>query len=157
MCDRACVYVSLGVTVNGKLIGAPAPAGSHKQQRTYFSTITIVVNRPKRSYIEVTPKKVILDGQDRLVLSCDTTVSVESGGLVVTIVGKSTVTVTIGGTICFVILVHQYKNPAPYQRNHLGFYISNSKGLSHDCHGLLGRYQKLLVGCQGRGLEPTWN
>uniref|UniRef100_A0A8C7IEK9 Inter-alpha-trypsin inhibitor heavy chain 5 n=1 Tax=Oncorhynchus kisutch TaxID=8019 RepID=A0A8C7IEK9_ONCKI len=135
-----------GVTVNGKLIGAPAPAGSHKQQRTYFSTITIVVNRPKRSYIEVTPKKVILDGQDRLVLSCDTTVSVESGGLVVTIVGKSTVTVTIGGTIRFVILVHQYKNPAPYQRNHLGFYISNSKGLSHDCHGLLGQFLYEEVG-----------
>uniref|UniRef100_A0A8C8F347 Inter-alpha-trypsin inhibitor heavy chain 5 n=1 Tax=Oncorhynchus tshawytscha TaxID=74940 RepID=A0A8C8F347_ONCTS len=135
-----------GVTVNGKLIGAPAPAGSHKQQRTYFSTITIVVNRPKRSYIEVTPKKVILDGQDRLVLSCDTTVSVESGALVVTIVGKSTVTVTIGGTICFVILVHQYKNPAPYQRNHLGFYISNSKGLSHDCHGLLGQFLYEEVG-----------
>uniref|UniRef100_A0A8C7VQH7 Inter-alpha-trypsin inhibitor heavy chain 5 n=1 Tax=Oncorhynchus mykiss TaxID=8022 RepID=A0A8C7VQH7_ONCMY len=135
-----------GVTVNGKLIGAPAPAGSHKQQRTYFSTITIVVNRPKRSYIEVTPKKVILDGQDRLVLSCDTTVSVESGGLVVTIVGKSTVTVTIGGTISFVILVHQYKNPAPHQRNHLGFYISNSKGLSHDCHGLLGQFLYEEVG-----------
>uniref|UniRef100_A0A8C7CWD3 Inter-alpha-trypsin inhibitor heavy chain 5 n=1 Tax=Oncorhynchus kisutch TaxID=8019 RepID=A0A8C7CWD3_ONCKI len=135
-----------GVTVNGKLIGAPAPAGSHKQHRTYFSTITIVVNRPKRSYIEVTPKKVILDGQDRLVLSCDTTVSVESGGLAVTIVGKSTVTVTIGGTIRFVILVHQYKNPAPYQRNHLGFYISNSKGLSHDCHGLLGQFLYEEVG-----------
>ncbi|XP_045071505.1 inter-alpha-trypsin inhibitor heavy chain H5-like isoform X2 [Coregonus clupeaformis] len=129
-----------GVTVNGKLIGAPAPAGSHKQQRTYFSTITIVVNQPKRAYIEVTPKKVILDGRDRLVLPCDTTVSVESGGLAVAIVGKSNVTVTIGGTISFVILVHQYKNPAPYQRDHLGFYISNSKGLSHDCHGLLGQF-----------------
>ncbi|XP_071188777.1 inter-alpha-trypsin inhibitor heavy chain H5-like isoform X2 [Salvelinus alpinus] len=135
-----------GVTVNGKLIGAPAPAGSHKQQRTYFSTLTIVVNRPKRSYIEVTPKKVILDGRDRLVLPCDTTVSVESGGLAVTIVGKSTVTVTIGRTISFVILVHQYKNPAPYQRNHLGFYISNSKGLSHDCHGLLGQFLYEEVG-----------
>lgn len=157
VCAVMRVHVSLGVTVNGKLIGAPAPAGSHKQQRTYFSTITIVVNRPKRSYIEVTPKKVILDGRDRLVLPCDTTVSVESGGLAVTIVGKSTVTVTIGRTISFVILVHQYKNPAPYQRNHLGFYISNSKGLSHDCHGLLGRYQKLLVEGGRRGLEPKWN
>ncbi|XP_045070863.1 inter-alpha-trypsin inhibitor heavy chain H5 isoform X2 [Coregonus clupeaformis] len=133
-------HMHSGVTVNGKLIGAPAPVGSHKQQRTYFSTITIVVNQPKRAYIEVTPKKVILDGRDRLVLPCDTTVSVESGGLAVAIVGKSNVTVTIGGTIRFVILVHQYKNPAPYQRDHLGFYISNSKGLSHDCHGLLGQF-----------------
>ncbi|KAG9345736.1 hypothetical protein JZ751_008880 [Albula glossodonta] len=135
-----------GVTVNGKLIGAPAPANSRKQQRTYFSTITIVVERPRRSYIEITPRKVILDGKDRLVLPCDTTVAVESDGLAVAIAGRSNVTVTIEGTIGFVILVHQYKNPAPYQRDHLGFYISNSKGLSKDSHGLLGQFLYQEVG-----------
>lgn len=129
-----------GVTVNGKLIGAPAPAGSHKQQRTYFNTITIVVDHPKRAYIEVTPKKVILDGRDRIVLPCHSTVSVDSGVLSVAIVEKSNVTVTVGGNISFVILLHQYKNPAPYQRDHLGFYIGNNKGLSHNCHGLLGQF-----------------
>jgi len=131
-------YVSSGVTVNGKLIGAPAPPGSHKQQRTYFSTITIVADHPKRAYIEVTPKKVILDGRDRIILPCHSTVTVDSGVLSVAIVGNLNVTVTVGGNISFVILLHQYKNPAPYQRDHLGFYIGNSKGLSHNCHGLLG-------------------
>ncbi|XP_051249132.1 inter-alpha-trypsin inhibitor heavy chain H5 [Dicentrarchus labrax] len=135
-----------GVTVNGKLIGAPAPPGSHKQQRTYFSTITIVVDHPKRAYIEVTPKKVILDGRDRMVLPCHSTVAVDSGALSVSIVGKSNVTVTIGGNISFVILLHQYKNPAPYQRDHLGFYIGQSKGLSHNCHGLLGQFLYEEVG-----------
>ncbi|KAJ8384547.1 hypothetical protein AAFF_G00200800 [Aldrovandia affinis] len=129
-----------GVTVNGKLIGAPAPAHSHKQQRTYFSTITVVVERPRRAYIEITPHKVILDGRDRLVLPCDTTVTVESDGLGVAIAGGSNVTVTVQGNIAFIVLVHQYKNPAPYQRDHLGFYISNSKGLSEDSHGLLGQF-----------------
>ncbi|XP_044042160.1 inter-alpha-trypsin inhibitor heavy chain H5 [Siniperca chuatsi] len=135
-----------GVTVNGKLIGAPAPLGSHKQQRTYFSTITIVVDHPKRAYIEVTPKKVILDGRDRMVLPCHSTVTVDSGALSVSIVGKSNVTVTVGGNIIFVILLHQYKNPAPYQRDHLGFYIGHSKGLSHNCHGLLGQFLYEEVG-----------
>ncbi|XP_070710275.1 inter-alpha-trypsin inhibitor heavy chain H5 [Pempheris klunzingeri] len=135
-----------GVTVNGKLIGAPAPPGSHKQQRTYFSTITIVVDHPKRAYIEVTPKKVILDGRDRMVLPCHSTVAVDSGVLSVAIVGKSNVTVTVGGNISFVILLHQYKNPAPYQRDHLGFYIGQSKGLSHNCHGLLGQFLYEEVG-----------
>ncbi|XP_071358205.1 inter-alpha-trypsin inhibitor heavy chain H5 [Trachinotus anak] len=135
-----------GVTVNGKLIGAPAPPGSHKQQRTYFSTITIVVDRPKRAYIEVTPKKVILDGRDRIVLPCHSTAAVDSGVLSLSIVGKSNVTVTVGGNISFVILLHQYKNPAPYQRDHLGFYIGNSKGLSHNCHGLLGQFLYEEVG-----------
>ncbi|XP_029317777.1 LOW QUALITY PROTEIN: inter-alpha-trypsin inhibitor heavy chain H5 [Cottoperca gobio] len=135
-----------GVTVNGKLIGAPAPPGSHKQQRTYFSTVTIVVDRPRRAYIEVTPKKVILDGLDRMVLPCHSTVTVDSGALSVSIVGKSNVTVTVGGNIVFVILLHQYKNPAPYQRDHLGFYIGDSKGLSHNCHGLLGQFLYEEVG-----------
>ncbi|KAM4569289.1 inter-alpha-trypsin inhibitor heavy chain H5 [Odontesthes bonariensis] len=135
-----------GVTVNGKLIGAPAPPGSHKQQRTYFSTITIVADHPKRAYIEVTPKKVILDGRDRIVLPCHSTVTVDSGVLSVAIVGNLNVTVTVGGNISFVILLHQYKNPAPYQRDHLGFYIGNSKGLSRNCHGLLGQFLYEEVG-----------
>ncbi|KAM9845505.1 inter-alpha-trypsin inhibitor heavy chain H5 [Aulostomus maculatus] len=135
-----------GVTVNGKLIGAPAPPGSHKNQRTYFSTITIVVDRPRRAYIEVTPKKVILDGQDRVVLPCQSTISVDSGELSVAVVEKSNVTVTVGQNISFVILLHQYKNPAPYQRDHLGFYIGNSKGLSQKCHGLLGQFLYQEVG-----------
>ncbi|KAF3859377.1 hypothetical protein F7725_021776 [Dissostichus mawsoni] len=123
-----------------------APPGSHKKQRTYFSTITIVVDLPKRAYIEVTPKKVILDGRDRMVLPCHSTVSVDSGVLSVSIVGKSNVTVTVGGNVMFVILLHQYKNPASYQRDHLGFYIGNSKGLSHQCHGLLGQFLYEEVG-----------
>nr|XP_020468980.1 inter-alpha-trypsin inhibitor heavy chain H5 [Monopterus albus] len=135
-----------GVTVNGKLIGSPAPPGSHKHQRTYFSTITIVVDRPRRAYIEVTPKKVILDGRDRMVLPCHSTVAVDSGALSVAIVGNSNVTVTVGDNISFVILLHRYKNPAPYQTDHLGCCIGNSKGLSHNCHGLLGQFLYEEVG-----------
>lgn len=139
-CPPRCLPcpVSSGVTVNGKLIGAPAPPGSRKQQRTYFSTITVVVDRPRRAYIEVTPKKVILDGRDRMVLPCHSTLAVDSGGLSVSVAAKANVTVSVGGNISFVILLHQYKNPAPYQRDHLGFYIAQSKGLSPHCHGLLG-------------------
>ncbi|XP_068611634.1 inter-alpha-trypsin inhibitor heavy chain H5 [Brachionichthys hirsutus] len=135
-----------GVTVNGKLIGAPAPPGSRKQQRTYFSAIAVVVERPKRAYIEVTPKKVILDGRDRLVLPCHATAAVDSGALAVSIVAEANVTVTVGGNISFVILLHRYKNPAPYQRDHLGFYIGHSEGLSPNCHGLLGQFLYEEVG-----------
>lgn len=130
--------MSSGVTVNGKLIGAPAPPGSHKRQRTYFGAITVVVDRPRRAYIEVTPKKVILDGRDRMVLPCHSTATVHSGVLAVSIAAGTNVTVSVGGNVSFVILLHQYKNPAPYQRDHLGFYIGQSKGLSPRCHGLLG-------------------
>ncbi|XP_018421963.1 PREDICTED: inter-alpha-trypsin inhibitor heavy chain H5 [Nanorana parkeri] len=129
-----------GVTVNGQLIGAPAPPNGHKKQRTYFSRITIIINKPKRAYIEITPTKVILDSKDRLILSCDKSATVKSDAFLVSVAAKSNVTVTIQGTITFVILVHRYKNPAPYQRNHLGFYISNSKGLSPNSHGLLGQF-----------------
>ncbi|XP_061662180.1 inter-alpha-trypsin inhibitor heavy chain H5 [Syngnathoides biaculeatus] len=135
-----------GVTVNGKLIGAPPPPGSRKHQRTYFSSITVVVDRPRRAYIEVTPTKVILDGPDRLVLPCHSTASVESGGLSVAIVGGANVTVGVGANVTFVVLLHRYKNPAPYQRDHLGFYIQDSEGLSLSCHGLLGQFVHEEVG-----------
>ncbi|XP_004691154.1 PREDICTED: inter-alpha-trypsin inhibitor heavy chain H5 [Condylura cristata] len=133
-------HVHAGVTVNGELIGAPAPPNGHKKQRTYFRTITILINKPERSYLEITPNRVILDGGDRLVLPCNQSVVVGSRGLEVTVSANANVTVTIQGTIAFVILIHLYKKPAPYQRNHLGFYISNSKGLSSHCHGLLGQF-----------------
>ncbi|KAL1785023.1 inter-alpha-trypsin inhibitor heavy chain H5 [Sigmodon hispidus] len=129
-----------GVTVNAELIGAPAPPNGHKKQRTYFQTITILINRPERSYLEITPKRVILDGGDRLVLPCNQSVVVGSRGLEVSVSANANVTVTIQGTIAFVILIHLYKKPAPFQRNHLGFYIANSNGLSNNCHGLLGQF-----------------
>ncbi|KAM5170845.1 inter-alpha-trypsin inhibitor heavy chain H5 [Mantella aurantiaca] len=129
-----------GVTVNGQLIGAPAPPNGHKKQRTYFSRINIISNKPKRTYVEITPNKVIVDSKDRLILACDKTTTVKTDDLVISVAAKSNVTVTIQGTITFVILVHRYKNPAPFQRNHLGFYISNSKGLSPNSHGLLGQF-----------------
>ncbi|XP_019500074.1 PREDICTED: inter-alpha-trypsin inhibitor heavy chain H5 [Hipposideros armiger] len=133
-------HVDSGVTVNGELIGAPAPPNGHKKQRTYFRTITILVNKPERSYLEVTPRRVILDGGDRLVLPCNQSVVVGSRGLEVSVSANANITVTIQGTVAFVILIHLYKKPAPYQRDHLGFYISNSKGLSGNCHGLLGQF-----------------
>ncbi|XP_078409096.1 inter-alpha-trypsin inhibitor heavy chain H5 [Cetorhinus maximus] len=129
-----------GVTVNGQLIGAPAPPNGHKKQRTYFSAITIIVSKPSRSYIEITPHKVIFDSRDRFILSCDKTIEVECEGLAVSVTAHSKVTVTIQEYTSFVILLHQYKNPAPYQRDHLGFYILNSKGLSSNAHGLLGQF-----------------
>ncbi|XP_045141520.1 inter-alpha-trypsin inhibitor heavy chain H5, partial [Echinops telfairi] len=133
-------HMGSGVTVNGELIGAPAPPNGHKKQRTYFHTITILINKPERSYLEITPKRVILDGGERLVLPCNQSVMVGTRGLEVSVSANANVTVTIQGTIAFVILIHLYKKPAPYQRNHLGFYISNSKGLSSHSHGLLGQF-----------------
>ncbi|PNI40233.1 ITIH5 isoform 3 [Pan troglodytes] len=135
-----------GVTVNGELIGAPAPPNGHKKQRTYFRTITILINKPERSYLEITPSRVILDGGDRLVLPCNQSVVVGSRGLEVSVSANANVTVTIEGSIAFVILIHLYKKPAPFQRHHLGFYIANSEGLSSNCHGLLE---------EGSSLEET--
>uniref|UniRef100_G1RMC2 Inter-alpha-trypsin inhibitor heavy chain 5 n=1 Tax=Nomascus leucogenys TaxID=61853 RepID=G1RMC2_NOMLE len=135
-------HMDSGVTVNGELIGAPAPPNGHKKQRTYFRTITILINKPERSYLEITPSRVILDGGDRLVLPCNQSVVVGSQGLEVSVSANANVTITIQGSIAFVILIHLYKKPAPFQRHHLGFYIANGEGLSRNCHGLLGQFLK---------------
>uniref|UniRef100_A0A452SIW5 Inter-alpha-trypsin inhibitor heavy chain 5 n=1 Tax=Ursus americanus TaxID=9643 RepID=A0A452SIW5_URSAM len=152
-------HADSGVTVNGELIGAPAPPGGHKKQRTYFRTITILVNKPERSYLEITPSRVILDGGDRLVLPCNQSTVVGSRGLEVSVSANANVTITIQSTIAFVILVHLYKRPAPYQRDHLGFYISHSEGLSGNCHGLLGQFlnqdAKLTEEPAGLSKDPT--
>uniref|UniRef100_A0A2K5WMW2 Inter-alpha-trypsin inhibitor heavy chain 5 n=1 Tax=Macaca fascicularis TaxID=9541 RepID=A0A2K5WMW2_MACFA len=152
-------HMDSGVTVNGELIGAPAPPNGHKKQRTYFRTITILVNKPERSYLEITPSRVILDGGDRLVLPCNQSVVVGSRGLEVSVSANANVTVTIQGSIAFVILIHLYKKPAPFQRHHLGFYIANSEGLSSNCHGLLGQFlnqdARLMDDPAGPSQSPT--
>ncbi|KAM6306979.1 inter-alpha-trypsin inhibitor heavy chain H5-like [Podargus strigoides] len=107
-------------------------------------------NKPERSYLEITPKRIILDDGERLLLSCDRSAVVRSSSLEVSISANSNVTVTIRDTTSFVILIHHYKNPAPYQRNHLGFYITNSKGLSSDSYGLLAKETYFF-----RGLKRT--
>lgn len=156
LCVHLCLLPLSGVTVNGKLISAPPPPGSHKHHRTYFGSVTIVADRPpRRAYIEVTPRKVIVDGRDRLVLPCHATAAVDSGYLSVAVVGGANVTVTLADiNVSFVVLLHRYKNPAPYQRDHLGFYIAQSKGLSPNTHGLLGKtrgdhqdWEGMITGC----------
>ncbi|XP_062990767.1 inter-alpha-trypsin inhibitor heavy chain H5 [Elgaria multicarinata webbii] len=152
-----------GVTVNGQLIGAPAPRHGHKKQRTYFRSITILSDKPERSYLEVTPTKVILDDGKRLVLPCDRSAMIVSKNLEVSIFAQSNVTVAIRGAVGFVILIHHYKNPAPYQKDHLGFYISNSQGLSASSHGLIGQFLYQDVKLTQEPLEPghpitaSWN
>ncbi|XP_044284303.1 inter-alpha-trypsin inhibitor heavy chain H5 [Varanus komodoensis] len=144
-----------GVTVNGQLIGAPAPRNGHKKQRTYFRSITILSDKPERAYLEVTPTKIIVDNGKRLVLPCHRSALIASKDLKVSIVAHSNVTVSIGGTISFVVLIHHYKNPAPYQKDHLGFYISNSKGLSTSSHGLIGQFLYQDVKLIQEALEPS--
>ncbi|XP_015991889.2 inter-alpha-trypsin inhibitor heavy chain H5 isoform X2 [Rousettus aegyptiacus] len=150
-------HAGSGVTVNGQLVGAPAPPGGHKKQRTYFQTITILVTKPARSYLEVTPRRVILDGEDRRVLPCNQSAVAGSRGLELSVSANANVTVTIQGTIAFVILMHLYKKPAAYQRDHLGFYIASGGGLSGSCHGLLGQFlnqEARLTGAPAR-LSPS--
>ncbi|XP_026539764.1 inter-alpha-trypsin inhibitor heavy chain H5 isoform X3 [Notechis scutatus] len=129
-----------GVTVNGQLIGAPAPRNGHKKHRTYFKSITILINKPGRSYLEISTTKVILDDEKRLVFPCDRNAVVVGKKFHVSIVAHANVTVVLQDSISFVILIHHYKNPARYQKNHLGFYISNGQGLSRGSHGLIGQF-----------------
>nr|XP_032825532.1 inter-alpha-trypsin inhibitor heavy chain H5-like [Petromyzon marinus] len=129
-----------GVTVNGQLVGSPAPPGSRKRRRTYFGTVALVSERPRRAYVLVTPTRVVLDGAERLVLPCDRSASARRDGLTVAVVAGTSVTVTLLGNITFVIQLHRYKSPASFQRDHLGVYILSGGSLSPHTHGLLGQF-----------------
>ncbi|CAN0130978.1 unnamed protein product [Lampetra planeri] len=129
-----------GVTVNGQLVGSPAPPGSRKRRRTYFGTVALVSERPRRAYVLVTPTRVVLDGAERLVLPCDRSASARRDGLAVAVAAGTSVTVTLLGNITFVIQLHLYKRPASFQRDHLGVYILSGGSLSPHTHGLLGQF-----------------
>ncbi|KAL7982826.1 hypothetical protein Chor_013162 [Crotalus horridus] len=91
-------------------------------------------------YSEISPTKVILDDEKRLVFPCDRNAVVVGKNFQVSIVAHANITVVLRDSISFVILIHHYKNPARYQKNHLGFYISNGQGLSTGSHGLIGQF-----------------
>ncbi|XP_061430048.1 inter-alpha-trypsin inhibitor heavy chain H5 [Lethenteron reissneri] len=129
-----------GVTVNGQLVGSPAPPGSRKRRRTYFGTVALVSEHPRRAYVLVTPTRVVLDGAERLVLPCDRSASARRDGLAVAVAAGTSVTVTLLGNITFVIQLHLYKRPESFQRDHLGVYILSGGSLSPHTHGLLGQF-----------------
>lgn len=128
-------------------MGAPLRPGHEDRPRTYFNAITMVVEYQRVSYIvNVTQKRVILQGEDVLVLPFTQRAIIHRPQLTVSVWPKANVTVWIGREVAFLVLLHHYSHPSALQLDHLGFYVVNGRGLSTSAGGLLGE-QLLLQTC----------
>nr|XP_028567196.1 inter-alpha-trypsin inhibitor heavy chain H6 [Podarcis muralis] len=132
-----------GLSVNGHLMGAPFRPGHEERPRTYFDAITIAVEHPRVGYVvNVTRKGVTLHGEGELVLPFAQRAAIHKPQLAISVWPEANVTVWIGHEVEFLVLLHRYSHPTALQRDHLGFYVVNSKGLSASAGGLLGQFQK---------------
>uniref|UniRef100_A0A670K481 Inter-alpha-trypsin inhibitor heavy chain family member 6 n=1 Tax=Podarcis muralis TaxID=64176 RepID=A0A670K481_PODMU len=141
-----------GLSVNGHLMGAPFRPGHEERPRTYFDAITIAVEHPRVGYVvNVTRKGVTLHGEGELVLPFAQRAAIHKPQLAISVWPEANVTVWIGHEVEFLVLLHRYSHPTALQRDHLGFYVVNSKGLSASAGGLLGVIAPFLC-----AMVPLW-
>ncbi|XP_070592911.1 inter-alpha-trypsin inhibitor heavy chain H6 [Erythrolamprus reginae] len=135
-----------GLFVNGHLMGAPSRPGQEERPRTYLDVITIVVEHPQASYVvNITQKGVTLYGEEVLVLPLTQRATIRKPPLAISTWPEANVTVQIGSTVEFLVLLHHYSHPTVLQLDHLGFYIVKGQGLSASAGGLLGQFQNSNV------------
>ncbi|XP_058029411.1 inter-alpha-trypsin inhibitor heavy chain H6 [Ahaetulla prasina] len=131
-----------GLSVNGHLMGAPSRPGHEERPRTYLDVITIAVEHPHASYVvNITQKTVTLYGEEVLVLPLTQRAAIRKPPLAISMWPEVNITVQIGSTVEFLVLLHHYSHPTVLQLDHLGFYIAKGQGLSASAGGLLGHFQ----------------
>ncbi|KAG8129836.1 hypothetical protein E2320_016520 [Naja naja] len=117
-------------------------ARPRRTSRTYLDVITIVVERPHTSYVvNITQKGVTLYGEEVLVLPLIQQATISKPPLAISMWPEANITVQIGSTVEFLVLLHHYSHPTVLQLDHLGFYIMKGQGLSASAGGLLGQFQ----------------
>ncbi|XP_030623543.1 inter-alpha-trypsin inhibitor heavy chain H6 [Chanos chanos] len=128
-----------GITVNGHLMLAPSKLGLEDRTRTYFDRITII-SSVSNFMITLTVDAVVVEGEELEMLPTNQQGSVTQTGLRV-VVDSQGCWIELERNVRFLILFHHYKHPSYFQKEHLGFYIADGKGLSPLTKGLLGQFQ----------------
>ncbi|XP_041130569.1 inter-alpha-trypsin inhibitor heavy chain H6 isoform X2 [Polyodon spathula] len=131
-----------GVKVTGHLMWAPSKIGFEDRTRTYFDqlNISMEVSGSDRWVIMVTIDSITLIGEDRLTLRTDKPATMQRRGFTIIVDQLLRVWIQLERGVEFLVLLHHYKHPSYLQLSHLGFYISQGKGLSVQTHGLLGQF-----------------
>nr|XP_006005468.1 PREDICTED: inter-alpha-trypsin inhibitor heavy chain H6 [Latimeria chalumnae] len=130
-----------GVEVTGHLLGAPPKTAHENFLRNYFDLITITVRRPAGNYlINVTMRNVTVQGEGLHTLSCYRTASLHLPGLTLSVSHRANVSIQIGNSLDFLVLLHHFHHPTYLQLDHVGFYVVNGKGFSPSAHGILDQF-----------------
>uniref|UniRef100_A0AAX7VEI6 Inter-alpha-trypsin inhibitor heavy chain family member 6 n=1 Tax=Astatotilapia calliptera TaxID=8154 RepID=A0AAX7VEI6_ASTCA len=127
---------------NGHLMGAPSKDGVEDRLRNYFDQLTIsaVTGNSGDIMITLTLDAVVLEGEGRDTLPINQQGSVTRQGVTVTVDNHQSCWIELAEGVQFLVLFHHYKHPSYLQLAHLGFYITDGRGLSDSTQGLLGAY-----------------
>uniref|UniRef100_I3KI77 Inter-alpha-trypsin inhibitor heavy chain family member 6 n=1 Tax=Oreochromis niloticus TaxID=8128 RepID=I3KI77_ORENI len=129
---------------NGHLMGAPSKDGAEDRLRNYFDqlTISVVTGNSGDIMITLTLDAVVVEGEGRDTLPINQQGSVTRQGVTVTVDNHQSCWIELAEGVQFLVLFHHYKHPSYLQSAHLGFYITDGRGLSDSTQGLLGAYTK---------------
>ncbi|KAF1390014.1 hypothetical protein PFLUV_G00053660 [Perca fluviatilis] len=132
-----------GIIVDGHLMGAPSKHGAEERPRTYFDRLTISSATGGSSDIMITLSldAVVVEGEGRDRLPINQQGSVMRQGVTVAVDNHQSCWIELAKDVRFLVLFHHYKQPSYLQMAHLGFYISDGRGLSASSQGLLGQFQ----------------
>ncbi|XP_013888462.1 inter-alpha-trypsin inhibitor heavy chain H6 [Austrofundulus limnaeus] len=132
-----------GIIVDGHLMGAPPRLGVEDRSRTYFDQLIIssVTGGSGDIMITLSLDAVVVEGEGRESLPTNQQGWVRRQGVTVTVDNHQSCWVELVKGVSFLVLFHHYKQPSYLQRAHLGFYITDGRGLSESTQGLLGQFQ----------------
>ncbi|XP_040009509.1 inter-alpha-trypsin inhibitor heavy chain H5 [Xiphias gladius] len=132
-----------GLIVDGHLIGAPPKHGAEDHSRTYFDHLTISAATGSSGDIMITISldTVVVEGEGRDTLPINQQGSVMRQGVTVAVDNHRSCWIELAKDVRFLVLFHRYKHPSYLQMAHLGFYITDGRGLSSSTQGLLGQFQ----------------
>lgn len=123
-------------------MGAPSKDGVEDRLRNYFDQLTIstVKGNSGDIMITLTLDAVVVEGEGRDTLPINQQGSVTRQGVTVTVDNHQSCWIELAAGVQFLVLFHHYKHPSYLQLAHLGFYITDGRGLSDSTQGLLGAY-----------------
>lgn len=130
------------IIVDGHLVGAPSKDGVEDRLRNYFDQLTISSATGSFGDIMITLSldAVVVEGEGRDILPINQQGSVTRQGVTVTVDNHRSCWIELAKGVQFLVLFHHYKHPSYLQMAHLGFYITDGRGLSDSTQGLLGVY-----------------
>lgn len=132
-----------GIIVDGHLTGAPSKHGAENRRRTYFDRLVVSVATGHSGEIMITLSldSVVVEGEGRDIFTANQTGSVTRQGVSVSVDHHRRCWIQLAAGVRFLVLFHYYTHPSYLQRAHLGFYITQGRGLSTSTQGLLGQFQ----------------
>lgn len=126
-------------------MGAPSKHDVEDRPRTYFDQLTISSATGGSGEIVITLSLdvVLVEGEGRDTLPINQQGSMTRQGVTVTVDNHWSCWIELANDVRFLVLFHHYKHPSYLQMAHLGFYITDGRGLSPSTQGLLGMHLSL--------------